>query len=49
MINHNKKIKSILADVFNHQIENIERNKSILNEQLCDIVNKIYELSLIHI
>ena len=43
MINHNKKIKSILTDVFNHQIENIERNKSILNEQLCDIVTKIYE------
>ena len=43
MVNHNKKIKSILTDVFNHQIENIERNKSILNEQLCDIVTKIYE------
>ena len=43
MVNHNKKIKSILTDDFNHQIENIERNKSILNEQLCDIVTKIYE------
>ena len=43
MVNHNKKIKSILTDVFNHQIENIERNKSILNEQLCDIVTKIYQ------
>lgn len=43
MINRNEKIKSILNDVFNFQIENIARNKSILDEQLCEIIIKIYE------